>query len=269
MSRLELIVAGCACALGLVAAVPASAAGSESYSDAAGDSGSAPDLQRIVVSNTNAGLIRFEITYANRTSLANDDGMYIAIDSDRNRSTGNPDGTEYLLLMDAQSGRAGLGRWNGSTFDFSVPQTTFKGDGRSAEVNRGELGNPAAFDFFLGAFGGDGEDFAPDAADQVFSYELDLRPELRLLTASFSPGQPRAGKVFALAGVRLRTDTGVVRPDRRTCTARLAGRTLRPTGPCRWRLPRNAARKQLVVTIRVTYKGASGTAQPYRFRVRR
>lgn len=268
MSRLKPIVAGCACALGLVAAVPAGASGSQSYNDGTGDSGSAPDVQRIVVSNTNAGLIRFQITFANRTSLANDDGVYIAIDTDRNRSTGDPDGTEYLILVDAQTGRAGLGRWNGSTFDFTVPQTTFKADGRNAEVNRSELGNPAALDFFVGAFGGDGEDFAPDAADQVFSYELDLTPELRSLTASFTPRQPRAGKVFALAVVRLQTDAGTVRPDRRTCTAKLAGRTLRAIGPCRWRLPKNAARKQLVITIRVAYKGASGTAQPYRFRVR-
>ena len=33
-------------------------------------------------------------------------------------------------------------------------------------------------------------------------------------------------------------------------------------------LPKNAKRKLLVITIKVTYKGVSGTARPYRFRVR-
>ena len=271
MQKLKLSLIGLAGALGLVIALPAGAAGSETYADGTGDSGSGPDFQRIVVSNTNAGLIRFQITYANRTTaLQGDDTMFVAIDADRNRSTGDPDGTEYLVVVDAANGSAGLGKWNGSTYDFDVPQTTFKADGLGIEVNRSELGNLTALDFFVGAFGGEtGEDYAPDAADQVYSYELDFTPELRSLTATFKPTQPRAGKVFAVSGVRVQTDTGVVRPDRRTCTAKLAGRTLRPIRPCTWRVPKNAKRKLLVVTIRVTYKGVSGTAQPFRFRVRR
>jgi hypothetical protein len=268
LKKPNLILTALGLAVGLAVALPAGAAGSRSFADPTGDSGSGPDFQRIVVSNTNTGLIRFELTYANRAALQNDDGVFVAIDSDRNRATGDPDGTEYLALVDVASGAAGLGRWTGSTYDFSIPQTTFKGDGLVVEVNRSELGNLSAFDFFVGSFGGDGEDFAPDAAEQVFTYELDLTPELRSLTATFTPRQPRAGKVFALAGVRVRTDTETVRPDRRTCTAKLAGRTLRPIAPCRWRLPKNAKRKLLVVAIRVTYQGVTGTAQPYRFRVR-
>jgi hypothetical protein len=257
-----------AAAVALVLPLSAGAVGSEAFTDVAGDAGNAPDFQRIAVSNTNTGLIRFEITYANRTALQGDDGMFVAIDSDRSRATGDPDGTEYLVLLDVASGGAGIGKWNGATYDFDVPQTTFKADGRTIEINRSELGNLTAFDFFVGSFGGDTEDFAPDAADQVYSYELDLTPELRALVATFTPRQPTAGKVFAVAGVRVETDTAVVRPDRRTCTAKLAGRTLRPIGPCRWRLPKNAKRKQLVITIRITYKGVSAAAQPYRFRVR-
>ena len=268
MKKLQLYAVGLACALGLVIALPAGAAGREAFADGTGDAGGAPDFQGIVVSNTNTGLIRFEISYANRTALQNDDGMFVAIDSDRNRSTGDPDGTEYLVLVDVASGGAGLGKWNGTTYDFDIPQTTFKADGRTIEVNRSELGNLSALDFFVGSFGADTEDFAPDAEDQVYSYELDFTPELRRLVAVFTPKQPRAGKVFAVAGVKVTTDTAVVRPDRRTCTAKLAGRTLRPIGPCRWRMPKNAKRKQLVITIRVTYKGVSGTAQPYRFRIR-
>jgi hypothetical protein len=266
--KLRAVFVALAGAAALVVPLSAGAAGSEAYTDPTGDSGTAPDFQRILVSNTNTGLIRFEITYANRTALQDDDGMFVAIDSDRSRATGDPDGTEYLVLVDAASGGAGIGKWNGTTYDFDIPQTTFKADGRTIEVNRSELGNLTAFDFFVGSFGGDTEDFAPDAQDQVYSYELDFTPELRALVATFTPKQPRVGKVFAVAGLRLQTDTAVVRPDKRTCTAKLAGRTLRPIGPCRWRLPKNAKRKLLVITIRVTYKGVSATAQPYRFRVR-
>lgn len=252
----------------LVVPLSAGAAGSASFTDGTGDAGNAPDFQRFVVSNTNAGLIRFEITYANRQALANDDGIFLAIDSDRNRATGDPDGTEYLVLVDVASDTAGLGKWDGTSYDFAVPQTTFKTDGRTVEINRSELGNLSSFDFFAGSFGGDTEDYAPDAVNEVYSYVLDLTPELRSLRAVFKPAQPRAGKVFAVNGVVVTTDTENVRPDKRTCTAKLAGRTLRPIGPCRWRVPKNAKRKQLVITIKVTYKGVSGTATPYRFRVR-
>ncbi len=255
-------------ALALVVPLSAGAAGSKTFTDATGDAGGAPDFQRFVVSNTNTGLIRLEIAYANRTALQADDGLFIAIDSDRNRTTGDPDGADYLILLDGSTQGAGLGKWDGTTYDFDVPQTTFKADGRALEVNRSELGNTTRFDFVAGSFGGDTEDFAPDAVDQVYSYELDFTPELRSLVATFTPKQPTAGKVFAVAGVRVQTDTAVVRPDRRTCTSKLAGRTLRPIGRCRWRLPKNAKRKQLVITIRITYKGVSATAQPYRFRVR-
>jgi hypothetical protein len=255
-------------AAALVLPLSAGAAGSKTFADATGDAGNAPDFQRFVVSNTNQGLIRFEITYANRTALRDDDGLFIGIDSDRNRATGDPDGAEYLILLDASTQGAGLGRWDGSTYDFDVPQTTFKADGRTIEVNRSELGNTTAFDFAAGSYGGDTEDFAPDAVNELYTYELDFTPELRALTAGFTPKQPRAGKVFAVSSLRVQTDTAVVRPDKRTCTAKLAGRTLRPIGPCRWRLPASARGKALVVTIRVTYKGVAGTAQPYRFRVR-
>jgi hypothetical protein len=257
-----------ACALGLVVPLSAGAAGSKPFTDAAGDAGGAPDFQRFVVSNTNDGLIRFEITYANRTELRDDDGLFVAIDSDHNRATGDPDGSEYLILLDAATQGAGLGKWDGETYDFDVPQTTFEADSRTIEINRSELGNTSAFDFAAGSYGGDTEDFAPDAVGEVYSYQLDFTPELKSLAASFTPKQPRAGKVFAVSSLRVQTDTTAVRPDTRVCTAKLAGRTLRPIGACRWRLPKNAKRKLLVVTIRVTYQGVTGTAQPFRFRVR-
>jgi hypothetical protein len=266
--KIKHALVGIAAAGALVVPLSAGAAGSEAFADGTGDSSSAPDFQRFVVSNTNTGLIRFEITYANRQALANDDGLFLAIDSDRNRATGDPDGTEYLVLVDVASNTAGLGKWDGANYDFGVPQTTFRTDGRTVEINRSELGGLSAFDFFAGSFGGDGEDYAPDAASEVYSYELDLTPELRSLRAVFKPAQPRAGKVFAVNGIVVTTDTGNVRADKRACTAKLAGRTLRPISPCRWRLPKNAKRKLLVITIKVTYKGVSGTARPYRFRVR-
>jgi hypothetical protein len=265
--KLTHVLVALAGAAALAVPLSAGAAGSEPFTDAAGDAGGAPDFQRFVVSNTNDGLIRFEITYANRTELRDDDGLFVAIDTDRNRSTGDPDGADYLILLDAATQAAGLGKWDGETYDFDVPQTTFEAGSRMIEVNRSELGGTSAFDFAAGSFGGDTEDFAPDAVGEVYSYELDLTPALRSLAATFSPKAPRAGKVFAVSGLRLQTDTATVRPDTRACSAKLAGRTLRPTGACRWRLPKNARRKLLVVTIRVTYKGVTGAAQPFRFRV--
>jgi hypothetical protein len=56
-----------------------------------------------------------------------------------------------------------------------------------------------------------------------------------------------------------------VKADSITCVAKLNGKRL--AGRCSWRIPKNAKRKRLVVTLTAHYKGATETFTPWVFRV--
>jgi hypothetical protein len=267
-----------AAALALLVVLPAGAgparstAGSQTYNDPTGDSADAADISALTVSNDDAGLVTFRFTYANRApGLTGDDTLLILLDTDRNPQTGATNlGADYGIGFVASQQAAALGRWQNNDFQ-DTPQTTFRAtpDGLQFQVNRSELGRTAAFDFliFTGRESTETGDDVPNA-DPLPTYQLVL-PQIRSVIPRFSPATPRAGRRFSVPGATVRLTNGQnVAPSAITCTARLAGRALRPVGRCAWRVPANARGKRLVVTVTVTYQGQRRTAAPRAFRVR-
>ena len=93
---------------------------------------------------------------------------------------------------------------------------------------------------------------------------------MRSAVGTFTPDDPRAGRVFGVTRFLISTSLGDdVDADWFRCRATLAGRPLAPVrgSACRWQLPKNARGKRLRVYISASYKSVSENFQPYTFRV--
>ena len=84
------------------------------FTDPAGDSGTAPDITTVVVDADAAGTIVLAITTANQADLAADGVLDIVFDADRNGSTGSPSGGEYRLLIFGQDKTFDFLHWDGT-----------------------------------------------------------------------------------------------------------------------------------------------------------
>jgi hypothetical protein len=235
------------------------------FTDATGDAvAGAADITQVVVSNDLDGNITIALTFANRTAFTQDDTIVVALDTDKNASTGTG-GIDYLIGFVAQG--VVLLRGTGSSFELATaPTLRGANNNMTATINRSDLGNTSGFGF-LAASTLDSNDAAEDfAPDNGGVYDLELTPVLDTLAARFSPAKPKAGKVFRLAATTLRLEGGTtVKADSITCVAKLNGKRL--AGRCSWRIPKNAKGKRLVITLTAHYKGATETFTPWVFRV--
>jgi hypothetical protein len=98
----------------------------QSYSDAIGDAGLAPDIGLIVVSHS-GGVLTFRVGIANLgPGLVDGDFLSIGIDADRNKGTGCS-GDEVSLAVLGQTGAdfARLGRCSNGRFNYGTSQAGF------------------------------------------------------------------------------------------------------------------------------------------------
>jgi hypothetical protein len=250
----------------------AAASNSDSWSDPAGDSKTAADLTGIAAASGDDGKITFTLTYGNRPAgLTDDDQVQIWLDADESGSTG-VNGFDYILVLE-KAGAFLKQATPGGPVD--TPQTTVAGstDGRTASVNRSEVGNPVKFDFFVRTLAKSdlSADEAPDASDRVFVFSLTAPRPTQILYA-FSPKTPKAGKTFTAAVLLVKLDDGTVAVfPSLTCKGTLNGKRLPATATplsCVWKLPKSAKGKRLVISIDVSNHGSKGTFGPWKFKVR-
>ena len=277
---LTIAIAACA-ALGATA-LPSSAgrsADSRTFADPAGDSGAAADITRVQVSNSNQGLVTFEITLANRPPVGDDDYVLVALDTDRDRGTGDGSGMDFGLQYTGDGGGA-VFRWNGSAFVPTAASSFrwFVHDAVIFSINQAQLGDTPHFSFY-GAAGLQSAretfDVIPDG-DELAEYVVDL--PLLLQQFSVTPRTPRAGRpIEARMTVRTNTTRGTVR-----CRATAGGRPVRGRGrwfsvisvpgpgtqaatdirailSCDWSVPKTAKGKRFVGTISATNDGVTLT----------
>ncbi len=167
--------------VGVGSLVIAGAAGAEqTYTDGSGDSGTAPDLTQVVVSN-DATQVTFRIAAPGRTPT-DTEAHVLFIDSDANASTGD-DGDELRAIFAFPSFY--VESWNGSAW-VDAPTTGISGRfelGSSAStwqltLPRTLLGTGTAFNFVVLAFKVNGEnieaaDLAPNSGS--WRYEIVLK----------------------------------------------------------------------------------------------
>lgn len=249
-------------------AQPALAATPTTFTDPSRDAAAgAPELTTVVVSNDDAGTIRFRVNVDNQRRLGRDASIELYVDSDQNPTTGDPLslGADYRVVVDGASQSFEFGRWDGARFDPTTPGDTVRvwyWSGPSISVNRSELGGTGALSFWVRAAGPEqASDAAPDRG--TWAYQLQAGganpPDIEVFYFRSRPAVPRAGAAWELRvdSIRLVGAAARIRPDGWTCSATLTGKRLRGTGPtgCRFRLPKSARGKKLVAELRIVYMG--------------
>lgn len=287
MRRIPALLIVLCCAAAVVASASGSSAlhtaAPSTFTDPAGDSGDAPDVTSVVVSNNTTGQVTFLVTFPAAPSGTL--GTDIYIDSDRNGSTGDPNvaGAEWDLYQDWSTHQYAVGTWNGSSW-VDAPATTVSvstngaGNQLSFSINRSEIGNTTGFNFWVDSYNGQGgaghEDQAPD--NGLWSYTIDTStgttPLQLSLVKMIAPKTVVAGKSYAAAMFVKRSDSGAFLGDESTvrCTARAAGRAVAvhpaiisltlggqkvSALSCLLTAPRKDSGKLLTGTINASYNG--------------
>jgi hypothetical protein len=138
-----------AAAAALTFAGPASAV---VFRDPTGDSGAAPDVASLTVTNDASARIVFRFALANRPNgLELSDSAFdvvsFSLNSDRNAATGDADGDDYLIQLARE--RFSVARWGGSayaTLATANARMTRSGATVTFTIASGNLGATRAFD---------------------------------------------------------------------------------------------------------------------------
>ena len=97
-------------------------ANTKTYPDSTGEDAQGPDIQSVVVSNDNTGLLTFQVNVPNQASLSGEKLIDLLIDSDSNPATGDPDplnpGADYAIEL--FENQANLYKWDGQTYSRSA-----------------------------------------------------------------------------------------------------------------------------------------------------
>lgn len=215
MRRLLVLAVALAVAYGIVSTASAINAPPQNFTDATGDSGTAPDISTIAVTNDDHGLYTFTIGFA--TPYANADTIGIVIDSDNNDNTGDPQalGADYFFIDDFASHSFQLGVWQSNDFAVAADPTAnvvVASDNKSVTmtINKSDLGNSTSFDFFVFASDGSASsdtghtDDAPSGSG-AFSYTS--QTVFTLSPSASHDGVAKAGGTWTVSMSAVRSDT--------------------------------------------------------------
>lgn len=281
-------------AFALTLAVAAGGAGAstqrlsdQSYTDPAGDSGPAPDITTVSVSNTEDGTTTFKIGIGNYTSsfpqfpTALMSWVTVHLDLDKNAATGDL-GSEAQILLDEHA-TVTFERWNGTELaEVSQPQLTasFANGTVTFTIARSELLDTKGFAFSVfsafvpGSGGIVSWDTAPDGLPD-WTYDLVLPAPPAPTPSAYKPviGAPVTTPKIALAGKRFTVAFPVTRSDtseplmtgKMVCDPSVAGKVITHaesfkggTAKLSFTVPKTAKGK--LVKVKVTIKAGSGAA---------
>jgi hypothetical protein len=271
-----------AVALALAGGAPAANSQPMSFTDAAGDSGTAADITKVDVRNDDAGQYTFTATFA--TAYSDTGAFTVFFDTDQSAATGDPtwEGADYALLDDHGSHSFSLFKWNGTDWDAapsdSTASVTVAQDNLSltVSVNRSEIGNTAGFNFVLLSDEGDGSTgHYDDAPSGTGHFTYTLQPTLSLKVAGAAQTGVKAGHVWTTDLAVLRTDTNQIlgAEGTITCTAASgrtklkvvlhafvsAGSSKGSAAVCAFSVPKTLKSKKVTATETVTYEGQTVT----------
>jgi hypothetical protein len=250
----------------IAALVLTAAGGAASFQDPVGDT-EGPDINSVAITHSGTNLT-VEIHLANRLRLVAEEAVQVELDLDSNANTGDDGIDLHALYVEGEPSEVLLWQnddyvettratitWSASTAHVTVPLALVT---RAVKLEVAALG--------LGPDDPDDPDAPPeddpiDVAPDEGAYDYTVTTEARRLiksTVTFAPAQPRAGKVFKLSNATLEfNDVGTVKATT-TCSAKLGGKTFGKTA-CSWKIPKNAKKKVLAVTITAAYGGDNYT----------
>ena len=216
MRRLMLGFSALICAATVVAtATGASAltAPPATFPDAGSDSGAAADITNVAVTNDDHGLYTFTITFA--TPYTGNAGFDIYFDTDRNAATGDPQssGAEFDLFDDFSKHGFALFSWNGSSWQvaasFPTASVSVAADGKSMvlSINKSDIGNVTAFNFWVDSLNGDGSTGYDDAPSGSGTFAYTAQTIFTLSLGTSAQTSVKAGGVWAVSISAVRSDT--------------------------------------------------------------
>jgi hypothetical protein len=234
------------------------------FLDATGDSGTAPDITRVVTGGGSTGQMTFTVSFA--TPYGATSSLFVYLDTDKNQTTGNPSGADYRL------GPAGVEIWDGAAQDWepSGGAATFSvapgGRALATSVAAADVGSPASVNAVVQSIDGDG---GPGHMDTAIAIWSKTNSGLKVVTSNTTT--PKAGATWAVtltasggdatataasATVACKSGTAKLVVARRVVLA-VRGGTL--TGLCLFRVPKTLKGKKLHATITVSLAGLSAS----------
>jgi len=264
-SRHAFVLASMACAA-LLFTQWAAAAGRRDYADSVSENPAALDIAHVLVNNDNAGGLNVLIGFRTTPILPTDADIVLLLDTDGDHSTGDNIGMEYAVWLYGDDDTYEFLRWNGSDYDDAgdLEVTNLPPLGVLIHLDQSQIGDVNSFDFAVGTARGPDDasviDLAPDSG--TWTYKLAITPAIASVVAQLRPARPIAGHALAI-GARVRLDTGqVVSATSTLCTARLGGKALRGSraGGCRFKIPKDAKGKRLVIKLSAGYRDARPVA---------
>jgi hypothetical protein len=248
------------------------------FTDPTGDSGTAPDIRTVSVSNDATGT--YQIDVALSSEIGSTQSLVLLFDADANRSTGS-NGWEDVVSVDGGSRTYRFQRWNGSAWQTVMPPTIMVATGSQrvvVKINRSDLGGSGLFAFAVETFEGDGSggnvDQAPDSGSSG-PYEFALQRPLALSLGAAHAGAAKASGSWAYGIAVVRSDTGKTVGSESTvrCAASGGGTGLKvishgfvasgggsvSVAVCKVRVPKALKGKVVHGTITVTYRTLSVT----------
>jgi hypothetical protein len=235
----------------------AAAHAADTYVDTVGDNKTAPDIRQVSLTDAGNGTIHVAIDLD--AEIAAGSSLVMGIDADRDASTGAHCGCDYMVFADDEG--LSLGKWIETQWaDFPRQPLDPEEDGGrlTFTLTLADLGGTRAFDYWVATYRGDDSDYAPEG-DDVYTFPQGAeRPEIRSVLVNATALLPKAGKVLTIAPPQLVLTTRKVVPaDSMTCSLTYKGTILAARGSCTWRIPVALRRKNLVLSITVTYQGAT------------
>ena len=255
-----------------------------SFTDPANDSGTAPDILTVVVSNDANGNYVFRIT-VNKLTLPSSVLVLLALDTDQNPATGTS-GFEYVIACDEASGAVALLRWDGTQFTpVAAASLTAKDDstGVSLTINKNDIGGVSTVNFVAESAdvsggvtpGSEGHfDRAPDTSEATYQQSAPSPVTLNV-TSFLQQKTVHPGKTLIVAMVAARADTGESVNDEVgatvSCSAAIGRKQLKliaagfveSTSPeqaaCLWRVPKKTRGKPIHGSITIAFDNATAT----------
>jgi hypothetical protein len=262
---------------------------SKTFTDPSGDNRvDGPDITTVQVSDDSAGAITFAATIANRPALTDVDALQAFFDTDRNAGTGGNGGYDYEVAW--ITGHQELDKWDGSQFATLSPApksftASYKNGQATFSVGKDDMGGSVQFNLLVTTTGDVGDstsDRAPDGGNWGYPTGGTVAPPpppppppggppppppggVTLIATGFTVAKPHSGRPFTVSMVVRVKETGVAVKTTVSCSATLAGKSLKASkkgsvfsgrASCTWKLPKNTKGKQLRGSITATYQRA-------------
>jgi hypothetical protein len=250
----------------------------QTQTDPAGDAGTAPDIVGVAVTNDDRGQYHFTITFGSPYGSASSSEIFL--DTDRNASTGDPQGSgaDFLLIDDRVGQTSELDAWGASGWEKASSNSLgvqVASDQKSIAFTIGtaDLNGASSFNYFVETYDGDGGDGHFDDAPSgsgVFTYVSQTVFGLSSEGAQATAAKAGGSWTLVMLAVRSDNDKTVGSEGTVTCSGHAGSTRLKvrlkgfvsvdggdSAAVCRFSIPKNLKGKTLAGSLTVSEGGQS------------